>query len=456
VAIDVKALLADTEFFYRNGADIDGMTPAALATLMVAQAAIGTAATLDFDTDDTMAADSDTRVPTQAAVVAYVAAEGGGVGNISDTDTDVTGWDFILDEDDLVSDSATKLPTQQSVKAYVDALPTLTTSDTVKVPIATVGGVTTLDVSGLAETGSTGFLDSAFTIEDETTGFEMAFQLSGLSENRTYTAPDSGGTLVTTLSTDAIPVRKRFAGGLAASFLSFFGADDSAPSYLSDARNQTIEIGQNATRPNGLGFVHHSGILTDETQSASGAIIATITARGHTGSPANHTGYASGNQLRLLGITTEAVQDSSRGAYWQFYTTATGGSSNRAVFRIFETGAFGYPDAAGSGVGGTVTQGAGSGKSTAVTLNTPTGQITMNNANLTATTTVGFTLNNTCIEATDTVIINLSSGGTTNSYYVGVDAVAANSCHIIVRNFTAGGLAEALVLNYTLIKGANA
>jgi hypothetical protein len=95
VAIDVKAILADGEFFYRNGTNVDGMSPSALATLMVAQAAIGTAATLDFDTDDTLAADSDTRIPTQQAVKAYVDASGGGVGNISDTDTDVTGWDFV-------------------------------------------------------------------------------------------------------------------------------------------------------------------------------------------------------------------------------------------------------------------------------------------------------------------------------------------------------------------------
>ena len=39
---------------------------------------------------------------------------------ISTTDAAVTGWSFILDEDDLVSNSATKLATQQSIKAYVD------------------------------------------------------------------------------------------------------------------------------------------------------------------------------------------------------------------------------------------------------------------------------------------------------------------------------------------------
>lgn len=36
-----------------------------------------------------------------------------------DADTDVSGNDWVLDEDDMSSDSATKVPTQQSVKAYV-------------------------------------------------------------------------------------------------------------------------------------------------------------------------------------------------------------------------------------------------------------------------------------------------------------------------------------------------
>lgn len=41
-------------------------------------------------------------------------------GATMDTDTDVSGNSWVLDEDDLSSDSAEKVPTQQSVKAYVD------------------------------------------------------------------------------------------------------------------------------------------------------------------------------------------------------------------------------------------------------------------------------------------------------------------------------------------------
>jgi len=105
-----------------------------------------------------------------------------------------------------------------------------------------------------------------------------------------------------------------------------------------------------------------------------------------------------------------------------------------------------------TGSGGAVTQ--ATNKSTGVTLNTPTGAITMNAANLAATTSVAFTLTNSCIQAGDLVIVNFKSGNTANSYQVAVDAVAAGSCSISLRNYTAGGLAEAVVLSYAVIKGA--
>jgi hypothetical protein len=42
-------------------------------------------------------------------------------GATMNTDADVSGNTWVVDEDDLASDSATKVPTQQSVKAYTDS-----------------------------------------------------------------------------------------------------------------------------------------------------------------------------------------------------------------------------------------------------------------------------------------------------------------------------------------------
>ena len=136
-------------------------------------------------------------------------------------------------------------------------------------------------------------------------------------------------------------------------------------------------------------------------------------------------------------------------------------NNDAAAFRFTTAGAFQIIGSTGvlgyaTGSGGTVTQGAGSGKATAVTLNKGTGQITMNNATLNAAAEVGFTLNNTTIAATDTIIVNVASGATADSYHVGVDAVGANSCRITLTNVSGSNLGEAIVLNFCVIKGASA
>ncbi len=107
-----------------------------------------------------------------------------------------------------------------------------------------------------------------------------------------------------------------------------------------------------------------------------------------------------------------------------------------------------------TGAGGTVTQ--ATSKATGVTLNKTTGTITMNAAALAATTSVGFTLTNSLIAATDVVLVSIKSGATADSYTVTVDAVAAGSCRISLRNVTAGSLSEAVVLSFAVIKGVAA
>lgn len=125
---------------------------------------------------------------------------------------------------------------------------------------------------------------------------------------------------------------------------------------------------------------------------------------------------------------------------------------------LFVTGLFANTDSTGigysAGAGGAVTQ--ITSKSTAVSLTKITGQITMHNANLAAGTTVSFTVNNNAILATDVVIVNIKSGATANSYRVGVDAVANNSFVISLRNESGGALAEAIVLNFAIIRAVNA
>lgn len=105
----------------------------------------------------------------------------------------------------------------------------------------------------------------------------------------------------------------------------------------------------------------------------------------------------------------------------------------------------------GIGAGGAVTQ--LTSKATAVTLNKISGAVTMNGAALAASTSVSFTLNNTTIAATDVVVVNIKSGASANSYLIAIDAVAAGSARIHVRNVSGGSLSQALVLNFVVIKG---
>lgn len=103
---------------------------------------------------------------------------------------------------------------------------------------------------------------------------------------------------------------------------------------------------------------------------------------------------------------------------------------------------------------GAVTQ--ATSKSTAVTLNTSAGQITMNNAALAASTNVAFTLNNSLISSKDVLIANVAGGGATaGTYNVFVSALTAGSATIVLRNISAGSLSEAVVINYAIIHGAS-
>jgi hypothetical protein len=115
-----------------------------------------------------------------------------------------------------------------------------------------------------------------------------------------------------------------------------------------------------------------------------------------------------------------------------------------------DTGSIGYA----TGSGGTVTQ--ATSKSTAVTLNKPSGQITLNGASLAANTAASFTLTNNKISSSDVPVAAIKSGATAGAYIVQVDEVAAGSCRISIRNMTAGALAEVIVMQFNVIKGATA
>jgi len=136
---------------------------------------------------------------------------------------------------------------------------------------------------------------------------------------------------------------------------------------------------------------------------------------------------------------------------WQCTTAGTGGSAVFCpLYSGYGTGGIGYS----AGAGGTAAQ--ATSKSTGVTLNKLSGQLTMNAASLAAGAAAGFTLTNSQIAATDVVMVSLAASAAADSYHAQVDAVSAGSCRISLRNLSAAALAEAVVLNFAVIKAVAA
>jgi hypothetical protein len=99
---------------------------------------------------------------------------------------------------------------------------------------------------------------------------------------------------------------------------------------------------------------------------------------------------------------------------------------------------------------GTVTQ--ATNKSTAVTLNTVTGRITMDDASLPQNSAVTFTLNNSELSGNDVLIVNIAGGGTPGSYNLEICCNQVGSALLKLRNMTNGSLAEPVEILFAIIK----
>lgn len=159
-----------------------------------------------------------------------------------------------------------------------------------------------------------------------------------------------------------------------------------------------------------------------------------------------------------------AVGEWSRSAnYGTYYKAPSGAVADMAlvsndgatVWRLQSDGVFiATPTLSGytTGAGGTVTQ--ATSKSTAVTLNKPCGQITMNNAALAGGAAVTFEFNNSLISASD--VVNITTNWGAAVYRAQVYYTTAGQCAIQIINTTGGSLSDAVVLNFAIIKVATA
>lgn len=118
---------------------------------------------------------------------------------------------------------------------------------------------------------------------------------------------------------------------------------------------------------------------------------------------------------------------------------------------IEKTGAgIGY----GTGSGGTVTQ--LTSKGTAVTLNKPSGKITMNSASLAAGANVSFYLSNSLVTSNDNIEITIDNYSVGAEKYIIRKSIENGKVYINIKNDTATPFSDAIVLNFAIIKGATA
>ena len=115
---------------------------------------------------------------------------------------------------------------------------------------------------------------------------------------------------------------------------------------------------------------------------------------------------------------------------------------------LAKNGPLGY----GTGAGGTVTQ--LTSKSTAVTLNKPSGAIITSNSALSAGATTGFNLNNSLITANDTVIVIVGGNGGASAYDVWAHYCIAGVVNISIKNLDSVSRSDNIQISFTIIKGA--
>jgi hypothetical protein len=182
--------------------------------------------------------------------------------------------------------------------------------------------------------------------------------------------------------------------------------------------------------------------LSDTNTSVTGGVFGTIDWLSADGS-------MPGSIAAKIDVYDDGGTYGDRGAI-RFYTNNA--TSLAEKMRIDSSGNVLVTSAAGlgygTGSGGTVTQ--ATSKSTAVTLNRPTGQITMNNAAMLTNTTEVFTVTNSLCAFTDTVSMNHRNGASYNVWVV----PGIGSFDVYLKNISVSTLSDAVTLNFSIIKGA--
>ena len=121
------------------------------------------------------------------------------------------------------------------------------------------------------------------------------------------------------------------------------------------------------------------------------------------------------------------------------------GADTVSATEILTTGTIGYSSVAF----GTVTQ--TNNKTTGVTINTPSGQITTANAQMAPNANAVFVVTCSSCSTKDVVVVSVASGGTLGAYNAFIAAVGNGSFTVELKNVTNNAYSEAIKLNYAIL-----
>ena len=275
-----------------------------------------------------------------------------------------------------------------------------------------------------ATTHTANSTSAALTVTQTGAGNAFVVEDSASTDSTPFVIRSDGATTIGSSSSDAKPLNVVGTSDSAAFFR--YSADTAGPSlWLQKSRSASLDA--------------HTVVQNGDT----------IAGFYFTGS--DGTGYIRAAQITSSVDGTPNTNDMP--GRLVFSTTADGASSPTERMRIDSAGlitacnstGLGY----GAGSGGTVTQ--ATSKSTSVTLNKPSGQITMHNAALASAAQVSFVVNNTLVSTSDLVIVAAVNNG---HYRVEAPSIGSGAFSIRITNNTGGSLSEAVGIIFTVIKGS--
>lgn len=176
-----------------------------------------------------------------------------------------------------------------------------------------------------------------------------------------------------------------------------------------------------------------------------------------TGDP--HTQYALESALGTMSTQNKTAVDIEGGTIdgtpigntSRSTVKATTINANDSILSTGPTNGIGYA----VGAGGNVTQGSGSGKATAITINKVSGYVTMDAAALNAGVSVNFVFNNSCIAADDGLLLTLRSNGSLGEYNIWVSSIGTGVANCTLKNVGPNNRSQAVIFNFHVIKGAS-